>query len=227
MIAPDVLGEHGARHHLAGMAHEELEDAELARRQLDRLAAAAAPVAAPRRARDRPPAGCETPCPGPRRSKARMRATSSAERERLAEIIVGAGVQPGDAIVHRAARREDQHRTSSSGARAAAAAARRRPPRADRGRARSDRTGSIRMRRQASSTMAQRSTVQLASSRPACRWRASACSSSTTSRRIGDLRARIGAGRASSRNSSGTPMSEKSIDSDSPPMMAIASGCCI
>ena len=35
MIVPDVLEQHGARHHLAGMSHQIFEQAEFARLQID------------------------------------------------------------------------------------------------------------------------------------------------------------------------------------------------
>ena len=44
-----------------------------------------------------------------RRSSARRRATSSVARERLGQIVVRAGLQPGDALRHLGTGREHQH----------------------------------------------------------------------------------------------------------------------
>ena len=44
-----------------------------------------------------------------------MRAISSANANGLAEIVVGAGVEAGDAVLDRAARGEDQHRRADAG----------------------------------------------------------------------------------------------------------------
>jgi hypothetical protein len=109
-----VLDQLGAGQDLARMAHEVLEEGELARRQVDR-----APVAhhAPRRGvelqvadpKDRGALG------GPAAHERAQARQQLGERERLGQVVVGAGVEPRDPVGHRVARREHENGAPSAG----------------------------------------------------------------------------------------------------------------
>jgi hypothetical protein len=104
-----VLEQREAAQHLAGMAHERLQERELLGAQLERLAAPPGAVAGRvepqvadlehRRALDR--------------AAARERAQACqqlVERERLGEVVIGAGVEAVDPVRHGGARGQHQHR---------------------------------------------------------------------------------------------------------------------
>ena len=107
---PHALEQHGARHHLAGAAHEELEELELARGELD-----LAPGArhAPRQQVELQVLDLEARrlrcarAPAQQRLDARQQLS---ERERLGEIVVAPGLQSPDTVVDAAEGRQHQHR---------------------------------------------------------------------------------------------------------------------
>ena len=123
-VAPDVAEQLVAREHLAGMARERLEQLELAPRELEVAPVAGGDVAARRRRRRRRSRSGPAPSEPRRRSSACSRAVSSAQRERLDQVVVGAGLQAGDAVLDLVARGEDADGDVDARRRAAAA----RPP---------------------------------------------------------------------------------------------------
>ena len=114
VVAPDELQQAIAAQHDPGVAREHLEQLELAPRQLD--LAPAAPNAARRRVEQRSPTstarrrGRGSSSSPPRRSSARRRAIELLDRERLDEVVVGAGLKAGDAVLDLVARGQDQDR---------------------------------------------------------------------------------------------------------------------
>src|SRR6266550_1762833 len=108
VLVPDVSGNRSAINHLPVMKHEEFQQRELLRRQLDRLPRAPHPLAIEidleirnaKSLRQRRAAA-----PG-KRSNSR---DQLAEREGLGEIVVSANFQTGHAVVHRVARGEHQY----------------------------------------------------------------------------------------------------------------------
>jgi hypothetical protein len=96
------------------MAHQVLEEGELARRQIDRTPPA----------RHAPRRGVELQVPDPKdrgslggpapheRAQARQQL---GERERLGQVVVGAGVEPRDPVGHRVARRKHEDGAPSTG----------------------------------------------------------------------------------------------------------------
>jgi hypothetical protein len=108
-FAPDIAREHVPRHGLSLMAHEVLQQLELARRQIDRGAVA--------RDLARAQIDIEAGDPQPRQLTAapapnqRPHAGDQlGEGKWLDEIVVGAGIEPEDAIVDGVLGRENQHR---------------------------------------------------------------------------------------------------------------------
>ena len=98
-----------AREHLAGPAHERLEQGELLGRQLD-FGGSAPNLPG---CRVQPKITYLQDGWSLRFSAAHDRAQARqqlGERERLRQIVVGAHVEPGDAILDRVARRQHQHR---------------------------------------------------------------------------------------------------------------------
>ena len=109
LVVPRVLEQLEAVEHLAGAAHERLEQRELLRRQRDLGVAAADDAAWPGR-------GARSPASRTRRALDRAAAAERAqprdelgERERLDEVVVGAAVEAGDAVLDRVARGEHEH----------------------------------------------------------------------------------------------------------------------
>ena len=68
------------------------------------------PPLRPGRAAGRPPAAPRADPRGPRRASARRRAQKHGELERLDQVVVGAAVEAGDAVLDLAAGGEHQHR---------------------------------------------------------------------------------------------------------------------
>ena len=110
MEIPDLLEKHGPGHHAAGVAHQEAQQGELAGLQLDRPVAARDTM---RQEVEREVADAE------HRLGNRARRTAAeggdaggelGERERLDQVVVGAGVQPRHAVVDAAQRREEEGR---------------------------------------------------------------------------------------------------------------------
>ena len=114
VVAPDALEDLRAREHLARVLHEQGEQVELGAREVDPAAAAAHLVG------DRVEHEVAEP---QRRAVLAGRAAQQRpqprlellERERLDEVVVGARVQAGDAVVDRVARGEHQHRRAVAG----------------------------------------------------------------------------------------------------------------
>ena len=110
VIAPDVLEQHRARDHLAGVAHEVGEQGELPRLQGD-LAARAAhhpgeQVDLEVREAEARLAGAAA---GPPRQRFEPR-QQLGEGEGLGQIVVAAGPEPFHAVVHLGERTQDEHR---------------------------------------------------------------------------------------------------------------------
>ena len=110
VVFPDVRQDHRLRDDLAGVAHQVLEQRELARPQIDRLAAArhAARQQVEHQIVDR-----QRRRLGRARGAAHQRLHAGqqlGERERLGQVVVAAGLQAAHAIVDRAARAQNQHR---------------------------------------------------------------------------------------------------------------------
>ena len=121
-VAPDLGEQLLAREHLPGMTGEDLEQLELAARGLERAAAAGHDVAA--RVDDRGRRRRAAPAPSlPRRRRSALQPRGElGEGERLDEVVVGAGLQPGDAVLRprrarRGCRRGRRRRRRASGAR--------------------------------------------------------------------------------------------------------------
>ena len=110
VIVPDVLEQHGAGHHLAGVLHQIFEQAELARLQRDRLAAARDRVAEPVELEvadaEHGLCGVGLPPPGKRLDAGEQ----LGEGVGLGQIVVAAGAQARDAVVDLAEGGEDQRR---------------------------------------------------------------------------------------------------------------------
>ena len=109
LVVPGVLEQLEAREHAARPAHERLEQRELLRRELDLgVAAPDAPrgrVEAQVADREhRRPLGRAAPGERPQPGE------QLGERERLRQVVVGAGVEAADAILDRVARGQHQHR---------------------------------------------------------------------------------------------------------------------
>ena len=110
MIVPDIFEQHGAGHHLPGMAHQIFEQAEFARLQRDVASGAAH--------RMRQPVEFQIAGAVDRLGLARTGAAAqhldAGEQFRegvgLGQVVVAAGAQAGDAVVDLAERRQDQHR---------------------------------------------------------------------------------------------------------------------
>ena len=107
--SPDRIEDLLARHHLARMAHEVAEQCELAGREVLALGAG----------RDADAQGVEDDVASHESLVAALGGTAGQgpdarqqlrEREGLGEIVVGAGVEPGHAVVERAQGRQHQHR---------------------------------------------------------------------------------------------------------------------
>src|SRR4051812_11659894 len=108
VVAPHALVDLRARQHLTGVAHEELEEVELGACQLQ---AALAAVRLARRRVDEHVGEAERSVARPGASQQRAHAgTQLLDRERLDEIVVGAGVEAFDAVVDGVARRDDEDR---------------------------------------------------------------------------------------------------------------------
>ncbi len=106
---PRAFEELPTREHAAWAAHQQLEQRELLRGEVELR------LAVPGAMRGRvEPERADLDGDGPfRRRAAGERAQSCqelVERERLGEVVVGAGVEPGDPVVDRVARRQHQHR---------------------------------------------------------------------------------------------------------------------
>ena len=111
VVAPDALEDDRAGQHLARVAQEQLEQ---------RGTRCASARSARRRGRPRACRGSssrsakrELLAPSsvaPRRRSARSRASSSSSANGFDEVVVGARVEPGDAVVHLAARGEHEDR---------------------------------------------------------------------------------------------------------------------
>ena len=107
---PGVLEQLEAGQHLARAAHERLEQRELLRRE---RRSSVSPRQAWRVAGSRrrsPTSSTAGRSCWPRRASARRRAEQLGERERLGQVVVGAAVEAGHAVLDRVARREHQHR---------------------------------------------------------------------------------------------------------------------
>ena len=112
VVAPDVLEDRRAGEHLTRMAHEHLEQQELGPRELEHALAAPRLVRAQVEAqileRERLTRHVVLLAGAPQqRAYAREQL---AQCERLDEVVVGAGVEAGDAVVDLLARGEHQHR---------------------------------------------------------------------------------------------------------------------
>ena len=101
--------------HLAGVAHEELEQRELLARELDREIVSPHLVAGRDRARDRPPCRIAGRGSAPRRISAADPREQLLERERLREVVVGTHVEAANPILDGVARREHQHGRPAAG----------------------------------------------------------------------------------------------------------------
>jgi D-alanyl-D-alanine carboxypeptidase/D-alanyl-D-alanine-endopeptidase (penicillin-binding protein 4) len=110
VVAPDAVEDHLARQHLTGVVHEQLEQQELGARQLDPPRAAVDLVGArvELEVREAQDLAVLLP-PGAAQQGAQPR-EQLLERERLGQVVVGAGLEPGDAVGHPVARRQHQHR---------------------------------------------------------------------------------------------------------------------
>ena len=108
VVAPDAVEDHVARQHLARVAQEQLEQEELGPGQLDR------PVAAADLARarvERQVGEREQLVAAGRAAQERAQPREQLlERERLDQVVVGAGVEPGDAVVDLVAGGQHQDR---------------------------------------------------------------------------------------------------------------------
>jgi hypothetical protein len=116
MIVPHIFEQHRARHHLAGVSHEEFEQAEFARQELDVLRAAshAARQQVHLEIADLELCGCSAAAAAPQqRLDARQQLSKG---EGLGEIVVAAGAQASDPVVDRAQRAQDQHGGADFGA---------------------------------------------------------------------------------------------------------------
>ena len=121
VVAPDALEDQCAGQHLARVAQEQLEQRELGAGQLDRRARRGdASRVRGSSARSSKASVSSVPAVPARRSSARSARQQLLEREGLDEVVVGAGVEPGDAVGHVVARGQHQHRR--------AVAARAQPP---------------------------------------------------------------------------------------------------
>jgi hypothetical protein len=115
VIVPQILEQHGAGHHVAGMAHQIFEQLELLRLQLDLAAAARDPaghhvdlqIADRKRALRRR---------DPRAPHQRIEPGSQlAERERLGQIVVPACAQAANAVVDLGQGAQDEDRRALPG----------------------------------------------------------------------------------------------------------------
>ena len=128
VVAPDALEDDRAREHLARVAQEELEQRELGPGQLDRSRS-------PRRTSRVPGSSSRSAnrsdSPRPRRrvrrSSARRRASSSSSANGFDEVVVGARVEPGDAVPDLVARRQHQDGQRGAAARGGGGTPRARP----------------------------------------------------------------------------------------------------
>ena len=110
MIVPDVFEQHGAGHHLAGVAHQIFEQAEFARLQRNFLARAS-PCGTGGRVRDRRRGSAVSCAPAaPLRRPALRRAPAVRKSVGLRQIIVAAGAQALHAIVDLAGARKGSGR---------------------------------------------------------------------------------------------------------------------
>ena len=100
VIVPDAFQQHGARHHLAGMAHQVFEQPEFARLQVDRLPRALH-LAAQQIELQVADAVAWSSCGGAvrRRSKRLDPRQQLGEGEGLGQIVVAAGPQALDPVV--------------------------------------------------------------------------------------------------------------------------------
>ena len=131
VVAPDALEDDRPRQHLARVEQEQLEQRELGARQLDPLLSA----------RDLARARVELEVGEAERVAARAVVAGTTqqrpharqqllERERLGQVVVGAGVEPFDPVLDLRARGQHQHRQPASPGRAACGRPRARPSRA-------------------------------------------------------------------------------------------------
>ena len=109
VVAPDALVDLFAREHDAGVEEQELEQVELGLGELE-LTVAAPRLAA--RGIEREVADAQHLVVAGHARAAQQRAQARqqlVERERLHEVVVGAGVEPGDAVAHLVAGGEHEH----------------------------------------------------------------------------------------------------------------------
>ena len=119
-VAPHQREQLVAREHLAGVADEDLEQVELAAGEAELAAAARGDVAARVDDEVAAPRAGRRPSAPRRRSSASQPRGQLVDRERLDQVVVGAGLQAGDAVVDLVAR--GQHADGRVDARRCAAA---------------------------------------------------------------------------------------------------------
>ena len=110
MIVPDVFEQHRARHHLAGVAHQAFEQAEFALLQIDHHRAARNAAG---EAIEHEIADDVTRHLFLGRDAAHQRLDAGeqfGEGERFGQVVVAAGSQALDAVVHLRQRRKNEHR---------------------------------------------------------------------------------------------------------------------
>ncbi len=111
VILPDILQQHGARHHLTGMLHQVFEQAELARLQGDILAAAGAAVCQTVKLKICNPVGRLAVTTGFGPAPQRLDTGQQlCEGERLGQIVIATSPKARHPVVDLTECREDQHR---------------------------------------------------------------------------------------------------------------------